>query len=72
MPNIRHGNTLTQPATYIALFENAPKTFVVIPTKPPFGGNEGKDAQEQSAYAASSTQVQFVQNIQEELSLEGN
>ena len=43
-PNLWHGNSLTRRATYAALFDQAPKTFDVILTNPPFGGKEGKDA----------------------------
>ena len=70
-PNIWHGNTLTKKATYKALFEGAPTTFDVILTNPPFGGKEGKDAQQNFAYATSSTQVLFVQRILEELAPSG-
>lgn len=66
-PNLWHGNTLTNRASYSALFDKAPKTFEVILTNPPFGGKEGKDAQKNYAYATSSTQVLFVQHILEEL-----
>jgi type I restriction enzyme M protein len=66
-PNLWHGNTLTGRATYAALFENAPKTFDYILTNPPFGGKEGTDAQKNFAFATSSTQVLFVQDILGEL-----
>jgi len=62
-PNLWHGNTLTKRASYAALFAEAPKAFDVILTNPPFGGKEGKDAQENYAYSTSSTQVLFVQDI---------
>ena len=70
-PNIWHGNTLTKRATYSALFDKAPKTFDVLMTNPPFGGKEGKDAQKNYAFATSSTQVLFVQDILEELAPDG-
>lgn len=70
-PNLWHGNTLTKRATYSALFDTAPKFFHVILTNPPFGGKEGKDAQENYAYATGSTQVLFVQDILGELAPEG-
>ena len=70
-PNLWHGNTLTKRATYSALFDKAPKTFDVILTNPPFGGKEGKDAQKNYAYATSSTQVLFVQDILGELAPDG-
>jgi type I restriction enzyme M protein len=70
-PNIWHGNTLTNRATYGALFENAPPTFDYIFTNPPFGGKEGKDAQKRYAFETSSTQVLFMQDIIAQLSREG-
>jgi type I restriction enzyme M protein len=70
-PNLWHGNSLTHRATYAALFDNAPKTFDVILANPPFGGKEGKDAQKSFAYATSSTQVLFLQNILDELAPQG-
>lgn len=70
-PNLWHGNTLTKRANYSALFDKAPKSFDVILTNPPFGGKEGKDAQKNYAYATSSTQVLFVQDILGELASEG-
>lgn len=66
-PNLWHGNTLTKRATYGALFDNAPKTFEVILTNPPFGGKEGTDAQKNYAFETGSTQVLFVQDILSEL-----
>ena len=70
-PNLWHGNTLTRRATYGALFENAPKTFDVILTNPPFGGKEGKDAQKNYSFETGSTQVLFVQDILAELAHDG-
>lgn len=70
-PNLWHGNSLTRRATYAALFDNAPKQFDVIPTNPPFGGKEGKDAQKNFAYETSATQVLFVQDILAELAPKG-
>jgi type I restriction enzyme M protein len=66
-PNLWHGNTLTRRATYGALFDNAPKTFDVLLTNPPFGGKEGNDAQKNFAFETGSTQVLFVQDILAEL-----
>jgi type I restriction enzyme M protein len=71
-PNLWHGNTLTKRTTYGALFENAPKTFDVILTNPPFGGKEGKDAQKNYAFETAATQVLFVQDILSELAQNGN
>lgn len=70
-PNLWHGNSLTRRATYAALFDQAPKTFDVILTNPPFGGKEGKDAQKNFAYETSATQVLFVQDILGELAAKG-
>jgi len=70
-PNLWHGNTLTGRSTYDALFVNAPQTFDVILTNPPFGGKEGKDAQKNFAFETSSTQVLFVQHILKEISEAG-
>lgn len=66
-PNLWHGNTLSGAPTYEALFEQAPTTFDVILTNPPFGGKEGKDAQKNYSFETSSTQVLFVQHILAEL-----
>jgi len=70
-PNLWHGNTLTERATYRALFDHAPKSFDVILTNPPFGGKEGVDAQKNYAFATGSTQVLFVQDILDSLSVGG-
>lgn len=66
-PNLWHGNTLTHRATYGGLFEEAPPTFDVILTNPPFGGKEGSDAQKNYSFETSSTQVLFLQHILAEL-----
>ena len=70
-PNLWHGNTLTNRATYGALFKNAPSTFDYIFTNPPFGGKEGKDAQKRYPFETSSTQVLFLQDIISHLSDNG-
>lgn len=70
-PNLWHGNTLTNRATYGDLFKNAPRTFDYVFTNPPFGGKEGKDAQKRYAFETGSTQVLFVQDILSHLSPEG-
>ena len=62
-PNLWHGNTLTGQETYGGLFENAPQTFDVILTNPPFGGKEGKEAQTNFDYKTGSTQVLFLQHV---------
>jgi type I restriction enzyme M protein len=66
-PNLWHGNALTGRATYVGLFEQAPAQFDVILTNPPFGGKEGKDAQQNFAFQTGATQVLFVQKILDEL-----
>ncbi|MDD2601253.1 MAG: N-6 DNA methylase [Kiritimatiellae bacterium] len=70
-PNLWHGNTLTDRATYGALFGNAPRTFDFIFTNPPFGGKEGSDAQKNFSFETSSTQVLFVQKILSEMAESG-
>ncbi len=62
-PNVWHGNTLTGMETYGGLFENAPQTFDVILTNPPFGGKEGKEAQTNFDYKTGATQVLFLQHV---------
>lgn len=71
-PNLWHGNTLERRATYAGLFEQAPKQFDVILTNPPFGGKEGKSAQNNFSYPTSSTQVLFAQDILGELAPKGS
>lgn len=66
-PNLWHGNTLTGKQTYDGLFEQAPATFDVILTNPPFGGKEGSEAQKNYDFETGSTQVLFVQHILAEL-----
>lgn len=65
-PRLWHGNTLSGAATYDALFDGAPATFDVILTNPPFGGKEGRDAQQHYAFETSATQVLFLQHILDE------
>jgi type I restriction enzyme M protein len=62
-PNLWHGNTLTGQETYGGLFADAPQTFDVILTNPPFGGKEGKDAQTGFDFKTGATQVLFLQHI---------
>jgi type I restriction enzyme M protein len=66
-PNLWHGNTLTHTPAYAALFAQAPATFDVILTNPPFGGKEGKAAQKNYSFETGSTQVLFLQQILAEL-----
>ncbi len=68
-PNLWHGNTLTDRTTYGGLFEQAPATFDVILTNPPFGGKEGSDAQKNYSFETGSTQVLFLQHILADLKL---
>jgi type I restriction enzyme M protein len=49
-PNLWHGNTLTDSATYAGLFAGAPDLHDVVLTNPPFGGKEGRAAQTRFAY----------------------
>jgi len=67
-PNLWHGNTLTGQETYGGLFEDAPQTFDVILTNPPFGGKEGKEAQTNFDYKTGATQVLFLQHVIRSLS----
>ena len=62
-PHIWHGNTLTGQQTYAGLFEGAPPFFDVILMNPPFGGKEGKAAQNPFAFKTGATQVLFLQYI---------
>jgi type I restriction enzyme M protein len=62
-PNLWHGNTLTGRESYGGLFEDAPQTFDVILTNPPFGGKEGKEAQTNFDYKTGATQVLFLQHV---------
>lgn len=63
LPNLWWGNTLTGRVDYDGLFTEAPGTFDVVLTNPPFGGKEGKEAQTHFAYKTSSTQVLFLQHV---------
>ena len=62
-PNLWHGNTLTGRETYGGLFVDAPQSFDVILTNPPFGGKEGKEAQTSFDYKTGATQVLFLQHV---------
>lgn len=70
-PNIWHGNTLTNVGTKSRLYEDAPFSFDVILMNPPFGGEEGTDANQRYAYKTISTQVLFLQEIIDCLSHNG-
>ena len=70
-PNLWHGNTLTGQESYGGLFENAPQTYDVILTNPPFGGKEGKEAQTNFDYRTGSTQILFLQHIIRSLNDDG-
>ena len=62
-PHLWHGNSLTGWATYDGLFREAPETFDVVLTNPPFGGKEGPEAQQKFVYKTSATQVLFLQHV---------
>ena len=62
-PRIWHGNTLTGKESYGGLFAGAPELFDVVLTNPPFGGKEGKDAQNPFDYKTSATQVLYLQHV---------
>ncbi|MDO9227700.1 MAG: N-6 DNA methylase [Pseudomonadota bacterium] len=70
-PNLWHGNTLTEMEIYGGLFENAPSHFDVILTNPPFGGKEGKTAQDKFPFKTSATQVLFLQHLLKALKVGG-
>ena len=59
LPNLRHSNTLTKQAIYSALYSTGTRTFDLIRTNPPIGGNEAIVAQKNYAYATSSTPILF-------------
>ena len=71
-PNLWHGNSLTRRATYAGLFTQAPAQFDVILSNPPFGGKEGREAQQNFAFETSATQVLFVQDILADLAPGGH
>ena len=66
-PHLWHGNTLSNQATYDGLYEGAPERFHVLLTNPPFGGKEGVEAQARFPFKTRSTQVLFVQALQQSL-----
>lgn len=70
-PNIWHGNTLTNAGSGGGLFSDAPVTFDVILMNPPFGGKEGADANQRYSYKTGSTQVLFLQEVIDALSMNG-
>lgn len=70
-PNLWHGNTLTNVATYDGLFRGAPDLFDVVLTNPPFGGKEGATAQTRFAYKTGATQVLFLQLVIDSLTAGG-
>lgn len=70
-PSIWHGNTLTNAGSGGGLFSDAPVTFDVILMNPPFGGKEGADANQRYSYKTGSTQVLFLQEVIDALSMSG-
>lgn len=52
---------------YGGLYEGAPERFHVLLTNPPFGGKEGVEAQARFPFKTRSTQVLFVQALQQSL-----
>ena len=70
-PHIWHGNTLTGQQTYAGLFEGAPPFLDVILMNPPFGGKEGKEAQNLFAFKTGATQMLFIQYIIDHLRPDG-
>jgi len=62
-PHLWHGNTLTGQTVYGGLWEGAPERFHVVLTNPPFGGKEGKEAQNPFAFKTRATQVLFMQYV---------
>lgn len=62
-PHLWHGNTLSNQTVYGGLWEGAPERFHVVMTNPPFGGKEGKEAQNPFAFKTRATQVLFTQYV---------
>lgn len=62
-PHLWHGNTLSNQTVYGGLWEGAPDRFHVVLTNPPFGGKEGKEAQNPFPFKTRATQVLFVQHV---------
>ena len=62
-PNIWHGNTLTGSSFGGNMWQDPPSLYDVVFMNPPFGGEEGEDAQQEYAFKTKETQVLFVQEI---------
>lgn len=62
-PHLWHGNTLSRQTVYGGLWEGAPDRFHIVLTNPPFGGKEGKEAQNPFAFKTRATQALFVQYV---------
>ena len=71
-PHIWHGNTLTGQEQYGGLFAQAPPTYDVVLSNPPFGGKEGPEAQSRFAYKTSATQVLFLQHVLDSMAAHGS
>ena len=70
-PHLWHGNKLTGAETYSGLFHDAPSLHDVVLMNPPFGGEEGKNAQTRFAYKTGATQVLFLQHVIDSLKSAG-
>ena len=66
-PNIWHGNTLTKQVEYGGLFADAPDSYDVVLTNPPFGGREGRGVGHNYPIPSNSTQVLFLQEVLDSL-----
>lgn len=71
-PHLWHGNSLTSTPLNKTLFDRAPEQFDLILTNPPFGGKEGKDAQQHFDFETGATQVLFMQKVLRELAPGGS
>ena len=70
-PNIWHGNTLTNIGNTSPFYNDAPVAFDVVLMNPPFGGEEGADANWRYAYKTSETKILFLQEAIDTLAPNG-